>query len=344
METRPFVPDRHIGELLDERYRVVVPLGEGGLSRVYRGMDQETRRSVAIKILRSQFLSDPDAAGRFARETRACCLEHPHLVSVHHKGIKPSGEPFIVMELLQGQTLANLLREHGGTLRLWRAINICRQTAEGIAAAHSEGIVHRDIKPSNIFLVKQPQGRSQDFVKVLDFGVAKVIDQTNGYQTRSGETVGTPRFMSPEQITGERVDGRSDIYSLSVMLFEMVTGTCLFDGKNPFEIMKMHINQQPPDPRTLRPDLRLPADFCDVLMKGLEKQPGQRFQTMKGFAVALQKVEENHRTRRKIDELFDSIQLALFPKKAVTGPTQSIPLNEDKEATEINHPIDTSLQ
>ncbi len=314
METRQVITDKHIGELLDDRFRVVAPLGEGGLSRVYRGIDQTTNQPVAIKILKSQFLSDKDAAGRFARETRAC-LSHQHLVQIIDRGIKVSGEPFIVMELLQGETLAEMLKRTGGKVGLWRAINLCRQTAEAIAVAHGEGIVHRDIKPSNIFLVSNGQVQT-DFVKVLDFGVAKVIDQTNGFQTRSGETVGTPRFMSPEQITGERIDGRSDIYSLSVVLYEMVTGSTLFGGASPFEVMKMHVSEPPPDPRKLRPDLRLPADFCEALLRGLAKTPGQRFQTMKGFEGALRNIEENHPNRRRIDGLFEKVQNVLSSRKS----------------------------
>lgn len=340
MEAKPLPPDRHIGELLDDRYRVVAPLGEGGLSRVYRGMDQETRKGVAIKILKSQFLADKDAAGRFARETRASSLAHEHLVQLLDRGIKPSGEPFIVMELLHGHTLADLLRTTNGCLRLWRTIDICRQTADAIAFAHAEGIVHRDIKPSNIFLVKTKPPVDRDFVKVLDFGVAKVIDQTNGFQTRQGETVGTPKYMSPEQITGERIDGRSDIYSLAAVVYETVTGGPVFEGGTPFETMRMHVNEQPRDPRKVRPDLHLPSDFCEAVLRGLAKNPSQRFQTMKGFEAALRNIEERHPTRRMIEELYDNVYLALFPPKqqaAAISTTERRKALADTESLSVQH-------
>ncbi|MBY0548957.1 MAG: serine/threonine protein kinase [Candidatus Obscuribacterales bacterium] len=304
----------HIGALLDSRFEVRSLLGKGGLSWVYRGIDQSNNTEVAIKILKSQF-SDEDAAGRFARETRAASLSHPNLVKVLDRGIKDSGEPFIVMELLEGRTLAEVLADSHGRLRLPRVINICRQAAEGVAFAHKDGIVHRDLKPGNIFLVSNSKGKDQ--VKVLDFGLAKVMDQSTGFQTRVDETVGTPKYMSPEQIMGERVDGRSDIYSLCVVLFELVTGECLYDGETPFEVMTKHTTAPPVDPRQVRADLRLPDDLCELVMKGLSKYPGERFQTMSGLETALRRLEIAH-PPSKIDHLLDHFMgtLATIKSKA----------------------------
>lgn len=293
----------HIGALLDSRFQVESYLGTGGLSWVYRGLDLKTNGVVAIKILKSQF-TDEDAAGRFARETRAASLSHPNLVQVFDRGIKDSGEPYIVMELLEGQTLAEMLADSNGRLRIPRVINICRQAAEGMAFAHKDGIVHRDLKPGNLFMVTNPKRKDQ--VKVLDFGLAKIIDQNTGFQTRVDETVGTPKYMSPEQIMGERVDGRSDIYSLCVVLFELVTGQCLYDGETPFEVMTKHATAPPVDPREVRPDLRLPNDLCELVMKGLAKYPGERYQTMTGLETALRRLEIAH-PPSKIDHLLDHL-------------------------------------
>lgn len=308
--------DAHIGEVLDERFKVLSLLGQGALSRVYRGVDIKTHQPVAIKILKCQFTSDEDVAGRFARETRAASLSHPHLAEFFDRGIKESGEPFIVMELLEGQTLSELLAATHGRLRLPRAINICRQTAEALTFAHREGIVHRDLKPGNIFLVANNKRR--DFVKVLDFGLAKIVDQNTGFQTRVDETVGTPKYMSPEQIMGDRIDGRSDIYSLCVVLFELVTGRSLFEGTTPFEVMQKHATEPPTDPRQVRPDLRLPQDFCELVMKGLAKLPGQRFQTMNGLEAALRRLEIAH-PPSLIDHLLDhlsaTVESVRAPKK-----------------------------
>ncbi|MBC7976028.1 MAG: serine/threonine protein kinase, partial [Myxococcales bacterium] len=226
-------------------YRLVALLGEGGMGRVYVAEHLKLGRRVAIKKLRRELISNPIAVARFFAEARAVNrISHENIVEITDLIEQPGGDNCIVMELLKGEDLAHRL-QRTNTLPLQRALGIAAQTASALAAVHDAGMVHRDLKPDNIFLLDR--GGSPDFVKVLDFGVAKLADVHHGggiamHTTAAGQIVGTPEYMSPEQGRGERVDFRTDLYALGVILYEMVTGHLPFEGTSFGELLMKHIS------------------------------------------------------------------------------------------------------
>ena len=224
-------------------------------------------------------------------------LQHPNAVHVDDFDTTEDGRPFIVMEYVEGQDLRKVIEERGA-LPIPRALEIARQVASALAAAHALGITHRDIKPDNILIVKQPDGK--DLAKVLDFGIAKVRegahDMAAGYTaTKTGVVVGTPQYMSPEQAmgkSGEAIDGRSDIYSLGCVVYEMVTGKLPFDSETPVGLLIAHIQKAPTPPTEARPDLKIPESLSYALLKSLEKKREDRFQTAGEFMAALDEAKK----------------------------------------------------
>ncbi len=260
------------------RWRLERVLGEGGMGRVYLGIQPEIGARVAIKVLASQ---DEDLVGRFFAEARAVNLiRHENVVDIIDLARLPDGRPYIVMEFLDGCMLRGLI-ERGPVPFGWLG-DATIQVLGALAAAHAIGIVHRDLKPDNIAI--SPGGRA----KVLDFGVAKLASgQRDGRspRTQTGQALGTPEYMAPEQITGGSIDGRTDLYAMGVVMFEAVTGRRPFDGPTDFEMMRAHVEVEPPSPRALRPDL--PQALEDVILQALAKDPARRFANAAAMANAI---------------------------------------------------------
>jgi len=285
------------GMRLRGKYEVLEKIGSGGMASVYRARHLTFDEVRAIKLVSSKLLGNDEFERRFRTEaviTRK--LQHPNAVRVDDFDTSEDGRPFIVMEYVEGDSLRQVLRREG-TLPLQRALAITRQVASALAAAHALGIVHRDIKPDNILLTHGPDGG--DFVKVLDFGIAKVREgvllEGEGYTpTQTGMVIGTPQYISPEQAIGKRgdeVDGRSDLYSLGVVLYEMVTGRLPFASTDTAMGMILHHLQTPPTPPDLaRPDLQLPPALTELLMKTLCKERDQRFANASELLTALEAV------------------------------------------------------
>jgi serine/threonine-protein kinase len=274
------------GRVLGGRYQLDVAIGSGGMGDIYRARRLHIGDTVAVKVLRPEVVDNAQSRQRFYREARAAAmLHHPNAVVIHDFGEDSDGTAYIVMELLEGQSLRHVLIEES-TIAPLRAVEIVRQSCAALEAAHRGGIVHRDIKPDNIMLVDAHGG--VDHVKILDFGIAKLRDKAldtlslEKNLTNVGTVIGTPHYMSPEQCQGESADSRSDIYSLGVVVYEMLTGVTPFVAKTPTGVAIKHVTE-PPKPLTeLRPELLSAVE--KVVLKALEKSPDARQQTALQFA------------------------------------------------------------
>ena len=281
------VSDPRIGTVLQERYRILQRLAAGGMGVVYRGERLELGRAVAIKFLHPWMAADPSFQRRFQIEAQAMSrLSHPCCVSVIDFGVEGDA-PFMVMDFVTGRPLRSLVHE-GGPLPVKRALSLVRQVLAGLAHAHAQGIVHRDIKPDNILLTEAVGLGEQ--VRILDFGLAKLRDTVTGLTM--GLAVGTPSYMAPEQIRGGEIDARTDLYSVGVLLFELLTGTKPFHGDKAAEVMRKHQEATPPTLGHAVPGGSFSQALEDVVRKALAKQPRDRFQSAADFAAALDVLPE----------------------------------------------------
>ena len=261
-------------------YRIERLIGEGGMGKVYLAEHPSIGRQAAVKVLTPTEAGDPQIVSRFILEARAAnAIRHPNIVDVYDSGVLAGGTPYIVMEYLEGETLAQTMAH--GRVPVDDAIDWGCQIAEALAAAHARDVVHRDLKPDNLFLIPDPRRFGKKQIKVLDFGIAKLqhrsFDQV--HMTRTGALLGTPLYMSPEQCMSMKdIDARTDIYSLGVILYEMVAGRRPFDGDGVYAVISMHINDKPVAPRTFRPEL--PADVEAIILQALAKSPLQRQASM----------------------------------------------------------------
>jgi hypothetical protein len=279
--------DPLLGMTISHRYQIESILGHGGWSTVYAARDLSIQRSVAFKVLHLHLARDTETVKRFRREAEAAgAINNAHVVTIYDSGITPTGQPYIVMELVNGQSLAQIL-ESQQRLPVKQAVDIFIQACEGLHAAHKRGVIHRDLKPSNILLTKTEH--QNDLVKVLDFGLAKFSPQENKEDlTATGVTFGTPAYMSPEQCQGHELDERSDIYSLGSVMYRTVTGQKAIDGDNIYVCMSKQVLETPKAFDQVRTDLYIPASLEQIIFKTLAKQPSERFQSMEELRRALQ--------------------------------------------------------
>ncbi len=275
-----------LGLVLQGKYRVVRLVGQGGMGVVYEAEHTQLGKRVAIKLMLQKYMHDAEALARFSREAYAASqIGNPHIVDVSDIGEAPDGRSFVVMELLQGMSLSQAI-EQGGAMSPWRAIHIMRQVLRAVGAAHAKGIVHRDLKPDNVFLVDQ--GDQRDFVKLLDFGISKVMDQDSIAATRlttTGVVMGTPLYMAPEQALGNPVGHQADVYACGVMLYEMLAGKPPFEGATYAVLVAKLLTAQPPWLGEVRAGL--PISLVNAVHRALEKDPVARFQSAEMFAASL---------------------------------------------------------
>ena len=273
--------DVRIGTVLAERYRIDALIGEGGMGRVYSAEHVMMKKRLAVKVLRRELTTVPDVVARFEREAMAAAsIDHPNVAAATDFGKLKDGSVFLVLEFVQGQSLRDEIAE--GPMSVERALHIARQVAAGLGSAHAQGIVHRDLKPENVMLVER--GGDKDFVKVLDFGIAKVptgnISQAGGKDyliTKVGMVFGTPEYMSPEQALGQPVDGRADLYSLGVMLFEMLAGSRPFSNASPVGILGQQLMNPLPRFAERAPDAHIPPAVEQIVQRLLSPDREQRF-------------------------------------------------------------------
>ncbi len=294
-------------------YKVKRVLGRGGMGTVFEGEHVYIGKRVALKILHARYAKYEDAVKRFLREARAASsISHPNIVDVTDFGPMPDGGVFFVMEYLEGTSIEDLI-EKRGAIELHRSLNIANQMALALAAAHEKGIIHRDLKPDNIMLIRMPGRRDLvraltdptssnpadfviekeeqfDFVKIFDFGIAKVLtpDQFSPKKTAQGAVFGTPEYMSPEAAKGHEVDHRSDVYSLGVILFDMLCGRPPFEAEAASDVLAMQIAEQPPSPAQLAPQQEITEATEAMLFRALHKNPDDRHQSMDEFRAELQ--------------------------------------------------------
>ena len=258
------------------RYEIQKELGKGAMGVVYQARDPQINRTIALKVLREDRVTSEDFVKRFLKEAMAIGrLSHPNIVTIYDVG-QDHDTIYLAMEYLEGQPFNDIIRER--TLSFPEIAELAVQLAECLDYAHKKGIVHRDIKPSNIMLT--PEGK----VKLTDFGIARIEDPSMHQQTRAGEILGTPVYMSPEQVMGQPLDGRSDLYSLGVILYELAAGRRPYSGENLAAIFRAITLDDPQDASTINPSI--PPDLASLIMKGLHKDASQRFQTGEEMAAA----------------------------------------------------------
>ena len=300
--------EQAIGRTLDGKYRIDGFLKRGGMGSVYRGTHVLLNKPVAIKLIRPELVTSQDIIERFFREARAAAkLSHPNIVTVHDLGQTEDGTLYIAMEIVDGQSLKDLIVAEGPWAPA-RALRFCRGVASALSVAHRNGIVHRDLKPQNIMVFQDSEGNESP--KLLDFGIAKTLEPDSPALTSTGMVLGTPHYMSSEQAKGMPADQRSDIYALGVILYEMLVGKVPFDDKSIPSILVKHLTEAPRPPSTLRRDI--PREVETLVLRCLEKDPEKRFQTADdlGKALAARVETESHRI--------------LDPTVATVPPTEQI--------------------
>jgi predicted Ser/Thr protein kinase len=290
-------------------YRVVEKLGEGGMGTVYRAIDDMLEREVAIKLLRPELAGQPEIAERFRTEAVILAkLNHPNIATLYGL-VREQGGLFMAMEFVHGETLDHLLARTG-KLPADHAVSWCCQVLDAVEYAHRLGVVHRDLKPANLMVTEA------GVIKVMDFGIARVLG--TGRQTRSGHVIGTAAYMSPEQIRGQEVDGRSDIYALAIVLYELLTGRVPFVAEDEFSVMTAQVKDPPLPPRTLEPTI--PEWLDAAIVRALAKPPAERFQTAAEFRGAL---ETGLRSARPAVEAAGPVSI---PPARTHPPTPAAPL------------------
>jgi serine/threonine-protein kinase len=276
----PGSKDPYIGTTFDHRYRIERLLGEGGMGFVYLARHKVIDKKVAVKVLRAELAKDEEIFERFVQEARAASsVGNPHIVDVSDFGDLPDGSKYFVMEYLDGVSLSQII-DGPDEIPMERIYKVGLEMSDGLAAAHNAGIIHRDLKPDNVYVVQR--GNDPDFVKILDFGIAKVTNDAENKITRAGAVFGTPHYMSPEQAAGAPIDHRTDIYSLGVMIYELVSRQLPFTADNFMGILTQHMYKAPVPPRALvsGPGVDCPPPLEAIILKCLSKKPEARYQTM----------------------------------------------------------------
>jgi serine/threonine protein kinase len=304
--------DPFIGTILNGTYEIQDLVGRGGMGCVYKARDILMERTVAIKMLHSHLVQDKASTLRFQQEARAAsAINHPNVITAYDFGILETGQPYLIMDFLQGSSLSATIDESNG-LEYARAIHIFAQTCDALHVAHTKGVIHRDLKPSNIMIVQNRD--DPDFVKIVDFGIAKLLPHSGKQSqnlTQTGELFGSPLYMSPEQFLGKPLDVRTDIYAMGCVMYEALMGRPPFSGEHVLETMHKHIHEMPMKFSAARPDIKIPAKLETICARALEKEPDARYQTMAELRDAILLTIEGARDTRTLGARLQSIRSQL---------------------------------
>jgi serine/threonine protein kinase len=274
-----------VGSILADRYHVIRRIGEGGMGQVYLAEHVKMKRKSAVKVLHQGMVHDPDAISRFNREaSNASQIQHPNVAAIYDFGETPEGLIYLAMEFVDGEPLTKIIERHGA-LTAARAADIGEQVASALEAAHDMGIIHRDLKPDNIMIARGRAG--EDVAKVVDFGIAKAMEGDDQKVTKTGLAIGTPEYMSPEQLGGDQLDSRTDIYSLGLVTFNMLTGQLPFPSVVSREALIMRLTEKPRTLAEIRNDVRWPPELQTVMDKALANHPADRYQHVSQFGREL---------------------------------------------------------
>jgi serine/threonine-protein kinase len=274
-----------VGSILADRYHVIRRIGEGGMGQVYLAEHVKMKRKSAVKVLHQGMVHDPDAISRFNREaSNASQIQHPNVAAIYDFGETPEGLIYLAMEFVDGEPLTKIIERHGA-LTAARAADIGQQVASALEAAHDMGIIHRDLKPDNIMIARGRAG--EDVAKVVDFGIAKAMEADDQKVTKTGLAIGTPEYMSPEQLGGDQLDSRTDIYSLGLVTFNMLTGQLPFPSVVSREALIMRLTEKPRTLAEIRNDVQWPPELQTVMDKALANHPADRYQHVSQFGREL---------------------------------------------------------
>ena len=283
-------PDPLIGRTINERFKILSVIARGGMGKVYKAEQAPLGRICAVKVLNPNYNgeNDPEFHKRFFLEASiASKLSHPNTVTIFDYGQTGDDVYFMAMEYLEGRTLHRVIRSEA-PLAPSRVTHIARQICRSLREAHALGVIHRDLKPANVYLIQHDD--EADFVKVLDFGLVKNVDDTSENLTQTGLFMGSPKYMAPEQIRGDRCDARTDVYALGVLMFEMITGKVPFDGGTSVNTLMMHVNDPIPNMRDVAPSALFTQALGEIVYKCMQKSPDDRFASMDEVLAALKRV------------------------------------------------------
>jgi hypothetical protein len=314
--------DTLVGTVLDGRYLITGAIGEGGMGRVYRATHVLMDKQVALKVIHAELAHIEDITRRFEREAKSSSrLTDPHCITVTDFGRTSDGTLFLVMELLDGESLDTRLAG-GKSLPVPKALEIAKQMLRGLGHAHAQGVVHRDLKPENVYLTTH--GEETDFVKILDFGIAKLAISGEGGEnlTRTGVVFGTPRYLSPEQALGDTIDQRADLYTVGVMLWEMLTGTAPFEAESAVDLMSMHLTAPLP---SLAAHGSFPPGLQDLIDRAMAKRPRDRFGSAEEFLEAIAEIDPDAAPRSRLFEALYSVERRA-KRMPVAGRIARLPL------------------